>query len=158
MIVWKLTLSQFLSKELKETGETAIPVEQFLAAALHPPYWYEGAEVELESHPGFATAPAKRPGMPLSLEYQVLLQKSEYGWTPVGAYVDDTVMVAEAVQRKGLGAELVLRCAPHRKVPKRRAVSPSGLATLKSAYRLAVQRAIADGKDVPAGVRSEYIP
>jgi len=75
MIVWKLTLSQFLSKELKETGETAIPVEQFLAAALHPPYWYEGAEVELESHPGFATAPAKRPGMPLSLEYQVLLQK-----------------------------------------------------------------------------------
>jgi hypothetical protein len=95
--------------------------------------------------------------MPLSLEYQVLLQKSEYGWTPVGAYVDDTVMVAEAVQRKGLGAELVLRCAPHRKVPKRRTVSPSGLATLKSAYRLAVQRAIADGKNVPAGVRSEYM-
>ena len=48
-------------------GETAIPVEQFLAAALHPPYWYEGAEIELETHPGFATAPAKRPGMPLSL-------------------------------------------------------------------------------------------
>lgn len=156
MIVWQLTLNEFLSKDLKETGDTATSFEDLLPVLLMDPCWHQRAEVPLESHPGYATAPARRAGTALSYGHQVLLKKSEYGWTPVGMYVDETVIVSDLEQRKGLATELVLRCAPHRMVPASRTVSPSGLATLKKAHRVSVERAIAAGEDVPENVRKEY--
>ena len=152
MHVWEMTLKEFLSKDCKIAGPTGASFEQFMAL-VSPPGWYEGKEVALESHPGFATAPLKRPEWEETPQYQMLLQKTDEGWKPVGMYIDDTIIVSECVGGQGLGTELALRCIPHRPVPERRTLSPAGLRTLTRAYYSGVERAITEGRDVQAHIR-----
>ena len=101
-------------------------------------------EIPLDGYPGFATAPLKRPGEDKSLALQMLLERQQEARVPVGIY--DTVLVVQP-RGQGLGAELVLRCVPYRKVPDHRRLTKAGLATLTKAYYLGVGRAIAQGKE-----------
>lgn len=153
--IWTLTVDEFLTKDLQQTGSTAASFEMFLPL-LEEPGWHRGREVPMDGKPGFATAPAKRPGMDADLAYQVLLKKDGDQWELVGLYIDDTIIVKPEMRGAGLTTELVLLCAKYRPLPSRRTVSPAGLATLKRAHRIGVERALAEGLPVPANVRAEY--
>jgi hypothetical protein len=129
MKIWELTLDEFLTENRTVTDNVSVPLASFLET-LHEPGWYEGKEQELPSHPGFATAPLKRGGWPETNAHQMMLQKDGKRWKPVGLHIDDTIFLAEEVRRRGLSAELVLRCVPYRELPERRYMTRAGCAAL----------------------------
>lgn len=155
MIIWQMTLEEFLTPAPKMSSDVVVPLEMFLTP-LESPGWHRGTEVEIKSHPGFATAAVKQPGVPTHLSDQILLQRTGDGWNPVGIYLGEALNVAQGFSGKGLGTELVLRCVPHRDAPASRTLTPAGRATLKRARRIAVGRAIDEGLSVPSAVRKEY--
>lgn len=150
-----MTSAEFLTADLQQTGSTDALFEMFVEL-LNEPGWYEGTEVPIAGKPGFATATASRPGMNADMAYQVLLRKDGDGWELAGLYIDDTIIVKPEARRYGLATELILRCVKWRPLPIRRTVSPEGLATLKTAHRIGVERALAEGLPVPTNVRLEY--
>jgi hypothetical protein len=91
-----------------------------------------------------------------SLAHQVLLELQDGQWVCVGSYVEDTINLEPHVRRKGLGQELVLRCAEHRQgLPFTTGFSEAGYRLLKKTHKLAVERAQAAGLNVPQKVLDE---
>jgi hypothetical protein len=131
------------------------PLEFFLQTLLKPG-WYEGKELDLPSHPGFATGPLKRPHLQESNSRQMLLKRQGGTWKPVGLYMDDTVVLAGEVRGRGLSTELILRCVPHRNHRERRTLTKAGEAALTKAYYVGVGRAIERGQDVASHIRKAY--
>jgi hypothetical protein len=149
MKLWEMTEEEFLrNPEIVDSAYTPLDI---ILSALPQPCWVKGSEQELHSHPGFATAPVIGRG----LADQVLLKKEHGAWVPVGIYLDDTVTVA-AHEGEGLGTELVLRCVPHRRPPKRRKLTKAGHATLRKAYFTEIGRAIDRGEKVRADIEERY--
>jgi hypothetical protein len=66
-------------------------------------------------------------------------------------------MLHRPERRKGLAEELVLRCVEHRHaLPVTSNLTESGLDLLMRTHRIAVERALEAGLDVPSKVRDLY--
>jgi hypothetical protein len=93
----------------------------------------------------------------LYMQDQALVRKNDNGeWECIGWYMGDTMMVW-ADGKKGLGSELFLRCIAHRnELPVTKMMTGRGEKTMRRAHRIAIERALAEGKDVPQAVRDEY--
>jgi hypothetical protein len=63
MIIWQMTREEFLTPGPNMSSDVAVSLGMFLDT-LESPGWHEGTEVEIESHPGFATGAVKQPGVP----------------------------------------------------------------------------------------------
>jgi hypothetical protein len=153
MIVWKLTLLEFMGGKTEGQGRTMNPAGALLAS-LSAPGWILGSEVVLPDSPEFATAIANRPGA--TAANQVVLIRSAEQWHPIGAYLDTVVAIEDAYQGQGLSTELILRCSLHRQRPIERQVTVAGYKALAKAHLVSVNRAVANGFDVPNHVRAEY--
>ncbi len=153
MIVWKLTLLEFMGGRTEGQGHQRIFLGSLLAS-LSTPCWIPGSEVILPDRPAFATALANRHGG--TAANQVVLMWSADQWHPVGAYIDPVVVIEDAYRGQGLSTELILRCSEHRQAPKNRDVTVAGYAALAKAHRVSVKRAVANDLDVPDHVRAEY--
>lgn len=79
-------------------------------------------------------------------------------WSPVGAYRVGDLGIIESERGKGLGPEIVLQALEQqgRSFYHERGFSPGGLKTFVRAHRLAVLRALIDGKPVPRRVALEH--
>ncbi len=76
---------------------------------------------------------------------------------PIGAYIGEALAIREDHQRRGLSPELILLCCANRALPPaQRQFTRRGCRALQSAHRLAVQRAIDRGDDVPLEIIDFY--
>lgn len=150
MVVWELSLEEFLVGDV--VGPTNETVSGILSALPDPP-WKAGSETILVDNPKFATAAANGGRGQAD---QLLLEQANGGWSPVGCYVYEALLIDSRVRGKGLSTELILRCCAHREVPKSRKLSQAGRGALSRAHRVAVERAVNDGLRVPESVRREY--
>ncbi len=150
--VWKLTLLEFMGGTTQGEADGMNPVDSLLQS-LGAPAWI-GSEDTLPGKTDFATATASPRATPAD---QVLLERTNDGWNPIGAYVGETIAIKDEHRGKGLSTDLILRCSKHRDPPaEARKVTESGYAALAKAYRVAVERAIAEGLDVPHNVQAEH--
>lgn len=156
MIVWQLTLNEFMAGQGQGEGYAKQNPADEILASLPPPGWIAGTEVPLEDDPEFATAIASLPGgLPGN---QVLLHKEGDSYRPIGAYIDAKLAIKDAFRGRDpkLSIDLILRCAEHREVPTERELTIPGHKALMRAHFAAVERAMAAGHDVPQKVLDDY--
>jgi hypothetical protein len=156
MVVWQLTLLEFMAGLGQGEGYAKENPAAGLLASLTAPGWVAGTEVPLEEDKEFATAIAKLPEE--HPKNQVLLHKVGDGWEPIGAYIDGTIAILDAYRGHDpkLSTDLILRCAEHRPVPESREVTVPGYKALVRAHFTAFERAMGAGLDVPAPVLADY--
>jgi hypothetical protein len=156
MIVWQLTLLEFMAGQTQGDGYAKTNPVDDLLAALNPPGWVEGTEIPLEEDPDFATAVANQS--PVQNGNQVLLHWEGERWQPIGAYIDHVIAISDRFRGRDpkLSTDLILRCAGHRPVPESRELTIPGYKALLRAHFAAVEKALAAGLDVPANVCEDY--
>jgi len=156
MIVWQLSLLEFMAGQGQGEGYAKQNPADELIAALEPPGWVAGTEVPLEEEPEFATAVAATANP--SPANQVLLHKEGDGYRPIGAYIDAKLAIKDEFRGHDpkLSTDLILRCAEHREVPTERELTIPGFKALTRAHFAAVERAMVAGLDVPQKVLDDY--
>lgn len=156
MIVWQLTLNEFMAGQGQGEGYAKENPADDLLATLTPPGWIAGTEVPLEDEPEFATAIANRPDG--FAGNQVLLHKQGDSFRPLGAYIDAMIAIKDEFRGRDpkLSTDLILRCAEHRSVPSERELTIPGHKALMRAHFAAVERALAAGLEVPQKVLDDY--
>jgi hypothetical protein len=157
MIVWQLTLIEFMAGIGQGEGYAKENPASNLLASLIAPGWVEGTEVPLEEAKDYATAIAKLPDE--HPKNQVLLHKTDAGWEPVGAYIDASLAILDSHRGHDpkLSTDLILRCAEHREVPEiREDITIPGYKALARAHFTAMERALNAELDVPQKVLDDY--
>ena len=155
MIIWRMTLKEFLAGQ-ESTISTPVLAYDAAMSTLSEPKWDDQSVMLLFTNPGYATAFANQGPNATSSKDQVLLEMQNDGtWAPVGCYIDMTLGLVDRVRNKGLSTELVLRCLTLREPPLERQLSEAGLGALKKAHKVAVEKAVESGLDVPERVRGE---
>jgi hypothetical protein len=150
MIVWKMTLAQFLAG-LLETEHDDDP--DFFEEQLRAIQWQERTIIPFTHNPRYATA---APVGGKDLQDQVLLEYRDDAWAAVGFYLGPTIYLTPIARKKELAEKLILRCAVNRDAPAKRDALKKGLSALKRAHELAVRKAVAVGLPVPEQVRQDY--
>lgn len=153
MVPWQLTLLEFMGGKTEGQGSQMNPFE-VLMASTNPPGWILGTESFLPDRDDFATAIANRAGA--TPADQVLLTRTLDSWKLIGGYIDSILAIDDTFQGLGLSTELILRACEHRPVPTERLMTVPGYKALAKAHRVAVERAVAAGLDVPTRVRADY--
>jgi hypothetical protein len=74
----------------------------------------------------------------------------------LGGYIDTVIAIEDGFVGQGLSAALVLRAYENRELPAERQLTTAGYGALSAAHRVAVERAIRDGANVPESVRRDY--
>ncbi|MGO9132673.1 MAG: hypothetical protein ACLP8A_01305 [Methylovirgula sp.] len=156
MIVWQLTLNEFMAGQGQGEGYAKQNPADELIASLAAPGWVAGTEVPLEDDPEFATAVANLPGA--SPANQVLLHKEGDSYRPVGAYIDAKLAIKDEFRGRDpkLSTDLILRAAEHREVPTERELTIPGHKALMRAHFAAVERAMIAELPVPQNVLDDY--
>jgi hypothetical protein len=142
MDLWRHTWAELTGNILPSGGSMAMP----------EPMPFEQEQVSpFPSNPRYGTAPLG------SMQNQVLVRKGSDGvWECIGWYLDDTVIVFED-GRQGWGTELILRCMEHRSgLPVTKTLSDKGMAALRRAHRISIERALSAREKVPSDVLAEY--
>ena len=144
--IYKIPLSEFLGGHVKGEGQKE-PDDIYIdeMGKTFPP-------VNLTPIPGkpdYATGPANG-----DLEDQILFKKITNGWEAVGCFLGPTVVVKRG--HPGLGVELILSCTTHRKALGEKLFTEDGFKAAKRAHRIAIERALAQGEEVPAEVLVDY--
>lgn len=156
MIVWQLTLNEFMAGQGQGEGYAKQNPADEMIAGLAPPGWLAGTEVPLEEAPEFSTAIAALPdASPANL---VLLIKDGETYRPIGAYIDAKLAIKDEFRGHDpkLSTDLILRAAEHRPVPTERELTIPGHKALMRAHFAAVERAMGAGHDVPQNVLDDY--
>ena len=102
MVVWQLTLMEFIAGQGQGEGYAKQNPADDLIAALTPPGWIAGTEIPLEEDPEFATAIANRPDG--FAGNQVLLHKEGETYRPIGAYIDAMVAIKDEFRGREIQA------------------------------------------------------
>lgn len=156
MIVWQLTLNEFMAGQGQGEGYAKENPADAVIASLAPPGWVAGTEVPVEDAPDFTTAVAALPEP--SPAHQVLLHKEGDSYQVVGVYIEAKLAIKDAFRGHDpkLSTDLILRCAEHRDVPTERELTIPGHKALMRAHFAAVERAMIAELPVPQNVLDDY--